>query len=156
MKRFKLFFRKSLLLAMVIFAGAMLATTSCNPYAHLGGDADGDGDFDGDYGWSTNVQESANQIVFTVDFDSGLSGNTLYNSSFKVVYTFTFSNDVCTRAVSVTTFESQVYADAYYYDGNGEKSGRTITEDLTESFNGFTKAQVRDFVAEMEQVYNNN
>lgn len=152
MKKFYHYLRKSLAFAMAIFAGAMLATTSCSPYAHFGEDADGDGDID--YGFTTNIQENASQIVFTVNFNSGYSGNTLYNTSYNVVYTFTFSNDVCIRAISVTTFESQVYADAYY-SGEGTKSGRTITIDLTEDYSGQTRTQIRDIITIMEQSYNN-
>lgn len=155
MKTMLLTFRKSFVYAMAIFAGVVLATTSCSPFGKYlgGGDSDGDGDAD-NYGWSTDVQENASQIVFTVNFNSGYSGNTLYNTSYNVVYTFTFSNDVCIRAISVTTFESQVYADAYY-SGEGTKSGRTITIDLTEDYSGQTRTQIRDIITIMEQSYNN-
>ncbi len=155
MKTMLLTFRKSFVYAMAIFAGVVLATTSCSPFGKYlgGGDSDGDGYAD-NYGWSTDVQENASQIVFTVNFNSGYSGNTLYNTSYNVVYTFTFSNDVCIRAISVTTFESQVYADAYY-SGEGTKSGRTITIDLTEDYSGQTRTQIRDIITIMEQSYNN-
>ena len=156
MKTMLLNFRKSFVYAMAIFAGVVLATTSCNPFGKDLGDGDGDGDgYVDNYSWSTDVQESANQIVFTVDYNSGFSGNTAYNSSYTVVYTFTFSNDICTRAISETTFESQVYADAYY-SGEGTKSGRTITIDLTDDFADMTKTDVRQIIQLMESQYNNN
>ena len=155
MKTMLLNFRKSFVYAMAIFAGVVLATTSCNPYGKYLGDGDEDGDGYTDYGWATNMQESANQIVFTVDYNSGFSGNTAYNSSYTVVYTFTFSNDIGTRAISETTFESQVYADAYY-SGEGTKSGRTITIDLTDDFADMTKTEVRQIIQLMEEQYNNN
>lgn len=155
MKTMSLTLRKSFVYAMAIFAGVVLATTSCSPFGKYLGDGDSDGDgYADNYGWSTDVQENASQIVFTVNFNSGYSGNTLYNTSYNVVYTFTFSNDVCIRAISVTTFESQVYADAYY-SGEGTKSGRTITIDLTEDYSGQTRTQIRDIITIMEQTYNN-
>ena len=156
MKTMLLNFRKSFVYAMAIFAGVVLATTSCNPYEKNLGDGDGDGDgYVDNYSWSTDVQESANQIVFTVDYNSGFSGNTAYNSSYTVVYTFTFRNDICIGAISETTFESQVYADAYY-SGEGTKSGRTITIDLTDDFADMTKTEVRQIIQLMESQYNNN
>ena len=155
MKTMLLNFRKSFVYAMAIFAGVVLATTSCNPFGKYLGDGDGDGDGDGYVTWSTDIQESANQIVFTVDYNSGFSGNTIYNPSYTMVYTFTFRNDICIGAISETTFESQVYADAYY-SGEGTKSGRTITIDLTDDFADMTKTEVRQIIQVMESQYNNN
>ena len=72
---------------MAIFAGVVLATTSCNPFGKDLGDGDGDGDGDGyvDNYWSTDVKESANQVVFTIDYNSGFSGNTIYISTLTFV-----------------------------------------------------------------------
>ena len=158
MKTMLLNFRKSFVYAMAIFAGVVLATTSCNPFGKDLGDGDGDGDgYVDNYSWSTDVKESANQIVFTVDFNSGFSGNTIYNSSFTMVYTFTFRNDICIGAINETTFVSQVYADAYYSDsGEGTKSGKTITIDLTDDFADMTKTEVRQIIQVMESQYNNS
>ncbi|MDR2912558.1 MAG: hypothetical protein LBV38_04560 [Alistipes sp.] len=131
---------KNLLLTMATLA----LTLSLPACGEKNGLYDGDGDdIPGqlEQGWN----ESGNTMTYSAEYSFG-------GVSSSFIYTFTFSGDECTKATYAFTYptEEQARAD---WDNMWEEdkakatiSGRTITEDVTEEWQGYSRAELRTLI----------
>ena len=100
-------------------------------------------------GW----EENGNTVRFTVKQSWG------YGAAYTVTYTCKFNNDgYCIEAIARYEFSSAELAEIFYesyrqmYD-EISKSGRTVTVDETEDFEGVTRDELRTLYESMANAY---
>ena len=100
-------------------------------------------------GW----EENGNTVRFTVEQSWG------YGAAYTVTYTCKFNNDgYCIEAIACYEFSTAELAEIFYesyrqtYD-DISKSGRTVTIDETEDFEGVTKDELRALYESMANAY---
>jgi hypothetical protein len=122
------------LFVALAFALGSLSLTSC------GGDeiTDIDGPGELEQGW----KESGNTMTYSASYS-------LMGVSSSFVYTFTFSGDVCTKATYAFTYPTEEQAqmdwDNMWEEDKAKATlnGRTITEDVTDEYEGLSKEEIR-------------
>lgn len=109
----------------------MMGGFAVNSCSLLGGD---------DEELEIKIKESGDTMTLTIDWENC-----------KEVYTATFANDKCTKLIRTQTWDDAEDAQ-YEYDNlsNSEKAtakveGKVVTYDLTASFAGKSKAEVRKY-----------
>ena len=100
-------------------------------------------------GW----EENGNTVRFTVEQSWG------YGAAYTVTYTCKFNNDgYCIEAIARYEFSTAELAEIFYesyrqmYD-DISKSGRTVTVDETEDFEGVTRDELRTLYESMANAY---
>ena len=100
-------------------------------------------------GW----EENGNIVKFTVEQSWG------YGAAYTVTYTCKFNNDgYCIEAIARYEFSTAELAEIFYesyrqmYD-EISKSGRTVTVDETEDFEGVTRDELRALYESMANAY---
>ena len=100
-------------------------------------------------GWD----ENGNTVTFTVEQSWG------YGAAYTVTYTCKFNNDgYCIEAIARYEFSTAELAEIFYesyrqmYD-DISKSGRTVTVDETEDFEGVTREELRALYESMANAY---
>ena len=100
-------------------------------------------------GWD----ENGNTVTFTVEQSWG------YGAAYTVTYTCKFNNDgYCIEAIARYEFSTAELAEIFYesyrqmYD-DISKSGRTVTVDETEDFEGVTRDELRALYESMANAY---
>lgn len=100
-------------------------------------------------GW----EENGNTVKFTVEQSWG------YGAAYTVTYTCKFNNDgYCIEAIARYEFSTDELAEIFYesyrqaYD-DISKSGRTVTVDETEDFEGVTRDELRALYESMANAY---
>ncbi len=102
-----------------------------------------------DVGW----EENGNTIKFTVEQSWG------YGVAYTVTYTCKFNNDgYCIEAIARYEFSSADLADIFYESARQQyddvsKSGRVVTVDETEDFEGVTRDELRALYESMANAY---
>ncbi len=131
---------KKLLWIALAFVGLSLTAVSCGEKDESPFDPDNPNNTGTvEVGW----EENGNTVKFTVEQSYG------YGVSYTVTYTCTFDSDGnCTRAIARYEFSSAELAEIFYESARQEyddvsKSGKVITIDETEDFEGFTKEELR-------------
>ena len=100
-------------------------------------------------GW----EENGNTIKFTVEQSWG------YGVAYTVTYTCKFNNDgYCIEAIARYEFSSADLADIFYESARQQyddvsKSGRVVTVDETEDFEGVTRDELRTLYESMANAY---
>ena len=118
------------LLRAALLSTALFALYSCNPLDDV---------FDSDYKWTDNGNTAT----------ASYSWN-FWGTGASLSYTFTFDgNDICTNAVLKTTYPSATDAQETWEDmseterAKSSISGKTITTNETEDFQGLTREEVK-------------
>ena len=100
-------------------------------------------------GW----EENGNTVGFTVEQSWG------YGAAYTVTYTCKFNNDgYCIEAIARYEFSTAELAEIFYesyrqmYD-DISKSGRAVTVDETEDFEGVTRDELRTLYESMANAY---
>ena len=100
-------------------------------------------------GW----EENGNTVRFTVEQSWD------YGAAYTVTYTCKFNNDgYCIEAIALYEFSTAELAEIFYesyrqtYD-DISKSGRTVTVDETEDFEGVTRDELRALYESMANAY---
>ena len=100
-------------------------------------------------GWD----ENGNTVTFTVEQSWG------YGAAYTVTYTCKFNNDgYCIEAIARYEFSTAELAEVFYesyrqmYD-DISKSGRTVTVDETEDFEGVTRDELHAIYESMADAY---
>jgi hypothetical protein len=135
---------KQILLAALFALGSFTlgaGLTSCGEGNGLIDDPiDGPGQLE--QGWN----ESGNTMTYSAEYSFG-------GVSSSFVYTFTFSGDECTKATYAFTYVTEDAArEAWDLMWDEDKarasiSGRTITEDVTDDWAGYTRAELRELIS---------
>lgn len=100
-------------------------------------------------GW----EENGNTIKFTVEQSWG------YGVAYTVTYTCKFNNDgYCIEAIARYEFSTADLADIFYESARQQyddvsKSGRVVTVDETEDFEGVTRDELRTLYESMANAY---
>lgn len=139
-----------MLIVAMVFVGLSLATVSCSEKDEHAFDPNDPGSAGTvDVGW----EESGDTVKFTVEQSWG------YGMAYIVTYTCKFNSDgYCIEAIARYEFSSAEIAEIFYesyrqmYD-EISKSGKTVTVDETEDFEGVTKDELRALYESMANAY---
>ena len=139
---------KKLLWMAMAFVGLSLASVSCSEKDEF--DPENPENIGTtEVGW----EENGNTIKFTVEQSWG------YGVAYTVTYTCKFNNDgYCIEAIARYEFSSADLADIFYESARQQyddvsKSGRVVTVDESEDFEGVTRDELRTLYESMANAY---
>ncbi len=131
---------KKFLWVALAFVGLSLTAMSCSEKEELSYDPNNPNNIGTtEVGW----EENGNTVKFTVEQSWG------YGMAYTVTYTCTFNSDGnCTKAIARYEFSTDDIAEIFYESARQQyddvnKSGRVVTIDETEDFEGVTKEELR-------------